>query len=1086
MVTGLLIFQEVDAQTTLRSGTVRAKDDNALLSGVTVVNTARSLTVQTNAAGKFSIDAAPNDVLRFSYVGFLAFETAAGTNGEIQIVLAPDNSLLEDVVVIGYGTSKRSDLAGAVSSINQQALQSVPNTNLATALQGTVSGLRVQQGTGEPGATPTISFRGGTEFNGSGTPLFVVDGIIVPSLYGISMNDVESIDLLKDAASTAIYGARASNGVVLVTTKKGKKGKTQVSYQVKFAENHVRRNPVEYLSAGDYIRWNRQGLASRYQANIADGNSSQATSTAGQLTSASWGWTVNSSYRNPDGKYSTQLLNNANHSLLNEPGWELLVDRNPLDPYVRDSIIYKATSQRELEGLILQQSNLQDHYINFSGGNEQGNFALGLGSLSDVGMVVGSALKRLNLNFNGGLNVGKNLKVTTNLSAYNIQSTPSYVAASSSSNLGGVIQRFGAAAPTMRLWHDITGEPLPGGDANGIANPLYFKDVYQNTDRENRFSGGLNLEYTILPELKVLFSGSGYLRFTENDSFTKAYQNGTGGSMINTRNASFARNKTQQYMYNGFLEYSKVFGEHNLNMLAGGEYFEYKYYSASASANGAATDFIPWLSASTALIGDLPTSAFSQWDRLSSILGRVNYNFSQKYLLNVNFRYDGTSRLAKNKFGLFPGVSAGWNMHNEDFYRDSKLSRYVSTLKPRLSWGQNGSISPLGYFVTDAPFGTLPTYNGSSAVGPAGFVNPDLKWERVSSLNMGLDIGFANNRLTMLADYFIRNVYDKITTLSIPSWTGFSNYTTNLGQLRNRGVELELKARAVVAKQPGAFYLDLGANFTHVKNFAVRLPVNGLDGNRQNTSEVWDPSSSSIIQVGGLYEGRRIGLDEVWTYVYDGIYTNQAQLDEDVLLYNENLPYANKTLKFLGDARWRDLNEDGFINSQDRVFVGRTTPKAQGGFSASMGWKNFNLYAQLDYAMGFVVIDQSWLRGMGQAQGSANMPEDVKWTYSEFNQTGNLPRFYWANYGANYISAANYYQKGDYLAVREVTLSYDLQEKVLKNIFRNRITGLRAYVSGSNLAYMTEYNGTFPEVGGDDPGRFPLPRRITFGLNLNL
>lgn len=1080
----LFVLTNVIAQNRSISGSVISSQDEEPLIGVSVNLKGKPSGVQTDINGRFSLIASSTDVLVFSYMGFVSNEVLVGTTDVLNITLEPNVSILNEVVVVGYGTQKRNTLAGSVSSVASKTFQSVPNTNLGTALQGTVSGVRVQQTTGEPGAAPTISFRGGTEFNGTGTPLYVVDGIIVPNLNGISMNDVESIDLLKDAASTAIYGARASNGVVLVTTKRGKKGKTQVAYNVKLAKNYVRRNPVEYLNAADYISWNRQGLASRYNANIADGNNSQATSTEGQLTSASWGWALNPSYENPDGKYSAQLINNGNRHLLNEPGWGLVVDRNPINQYLRDSIIYKATSQRDFEDLILQESTLQDHYINFSGANDQGNFALGLGAIKDVGMVVGSSLKRLNMNFNGGLNVGKNLKVGLNLSGYDINSTPSYVNASSTSNLGGVIQRFGSAAPTMRLRHDITGEHLPGGDANGIANPLYFRDIYQNSNKENRFAGGINIEYTILPELKFLASGSGYIRFSEDDSFTKAYQNGSGGAMINTRNASFSRDKTKQYSYNAFFQYDKNINKHQFNMLGGGEYFEYRHYTASASANGAATDFIPWLSASTAS-PNLPSSAFSQWDRLASLIGRFNYNYDQKYLLNVNLRYDGTSRLDKNKYGLFPGISAGWNLHQEEFYKNSKVSTYISTIKPRLSWGQNGSINPLGYFVTDAPFGTLNTYDGNGAVGPAGFVNPDLKWERVSSLNMGLDIGLFQNRVTVLADYFVRNVYDKITTLSIPSWTGFSNYTTNLGQLQNKGIELELRANVIRAKQRGGFYLDLGANFTHVKNYAVKLPDNGLDGNRQNTSEVWNPVNSLYEQVGGLYEDRRIGLDEVWTYVYDGIYTNQNQLDEDVLLYNSNLPYSNKTLKFLGDARWRDVNEDGIIDSRDRVYVGRTTPTSQGGFSTSMGWKNFNLYAQFDYAVGFVIIDQSWLRGMAQAQGSANMPVDVKWTYSEFNTSGNLPRYYWANYGANYISAANYYQKGDYLSVREVTLSYDLPETVLKNTFRNRITGVRAYLSGSNLAYMTRYNGTFPEVGGDDPGRFPLPRRVTFGLNVN-
>jgi len=1078
-----LLFQTIVSygQTSLNGRVINDQDE--ALSDVSIRNLKNSFQTKSGKNGDFHMEGNIGDTLMVSYLGYeTLFYTVQAVNENV-ITLFPENVLLDDVVVVGYGTQKRSNLSGSISSVNQEALLSAPNTNAATVLQGTVSGLRVQQTTGEPGASPTISFRGGTEFNGSGTPLYVVDGVIVPSLYGINSSDIESIDLLKDAASTAIYGARASNGVVLVTTKKGRKGATKVTYQLKYANNYIRRNPVAYLNAADYITWNRQGIASRYQANIADGNASQATSTANQMNSASWGWTTNASYIFPDGKYTTQLLTDQNRYLLDQEGWGLLVDRNPIQPYLADSIVYKGVSQRQLEDLILQQSSYHQHYINFSGGSDTFTFNLGLGTVKDVGMVIGSALKRHNLNFNGGLKVNKDLSVNLNLSAYSVSATPSYVSASSTSNIGGVIQRFGGAAPTLRLYNDETGEPLPGGDATGIGSPLYFENIYYDKTGENRFSGGLNIEYRILENLKLIGNANGFLRFNENDAFTKAYQNGSRGDMITTRNASFSRNKTQQYTLNSFLQYDDSFGLHHLNALLGGEYFEYRYYTASASAMGAATDFIPWLSASTEAVG-VPSSAFSQWERMVSGISRINYDYDDRILFTMNLRYDGTSRLSDYKFDYFPGMSLGWNMHRERFFNQSAFARIISNLKPRISWGQNGSVNSVDYFMTDSPFGNVGTYDGSAGVGPSGFVNTALKWEKVSATNFGVDLGLFNNRLNFNVDYFIRNVYNKVASLGIPSWTGFSNYTTNLGQLQNKGIELEAQIYAL--RNVHGFNWRIGGTLTHVKNNVVKLPDNGLDGNRQGTTEVWNPNTSRYEQVGGLYEGRRVGLDEVWAYVYDGIYTTQAQLDEDVLLYNSNLPYSNKTLKFLGDARWRDINEDGVIDSYDRVYVGRTTPSIQGGFHSNLTWKGLGLYTQFDYALGFVIIDQSWLRGMAQAQGSANMPVDVKYTYSEYTPDGTLPRFYWANYGGNYIAAANYYQKGDYLALREVTLSYEFDENILSRWTKSRIKGLRAYISGSNLIYFTKYNGTLPEVGGDDPGRFPLPRRMTFGINLTL
>lgn len=1079
-----LFFSGAWAQTKRISGKVLSSEDNQPLAGVSITIKGKKTGTQTNAGGEFAIEASQNEVLQFSYTGFEVTEIPVGAGNTIHVSLKVADKKMDEVVVVGYGRQTRRTLTGSVSSVDGNALKSAPTTNLGTALQGTVSGLRVQQNTGQPGSSPSITFRGGTDFDGTGSPLYVVDGVIVPSLYGLNMDDVESVDLLKDAASTAIYGARAANGVVLVTTKKGKKGRTQVTYSFRAAKNYVRRNPVEYLNAEDYLIWNRRGLGSRFEANIRDNNTGQRNSTRNQMA-GSWGWALNSNWTNPDGLYSTQLVNDDNRYLLGTPGWHLLVDRNPFDYTENDSILYRSISQRELEDLILQQSSLKEHHVNFSGGNDQGSFALGLGTVKDEGMVLGSSLKRLNLNFNGGLNVGENLKIGLNVAGYSTNSTPPYTDASSSSNLGGVIQRFGGIAPTVRLTHDYTGEVLPGVSGLALGNPIYLKDKFIDNTTEQRFSGGLNLEYSILPSLKLLASGSGFMRYTNQNTFIKAYQNGTNGAMINTRKASFYHAKTVQYTYNAMLQYDKKFGRHDLSVLGGGEYFDYESYASSAGASGAATDLIPWMSASTIAEG-VPTSSFNGWDRLASALGRINYSFDRRYLLTVNLRYDGSSRLAEKVHGFFPGISAGWNLHQERFFDESLLSKYVSTLKPRLSWGQNGSISPLGYFTTDPTYNEVGTYNGYAGFGPNSLVNTGLRWERVSSLNMGLDLGVANNRVTLIADYFIRNVYDKIASLSIPSWTGFSSYTTNLGQLQNRGVELELKADVIRPSKRDGFRWTVGANFSHVKNFAKQLPDNGLERNRQSTIQVYDPKSGTVVQVAGLQEGLRVGLDEIWAYSYDGIYTSQTELDKAAGVFNTNLPYSDKYLKLMGDARWTDLDANDTIDFRDRVYVGRRIPTATGGFSTQLSWKGFSLYGQFDYALGFMIMNQSWLRGISQVQGSQNGPIDIKNTWHPDNPTGTLPRYYWANYGQNYIGFANYYQKGDYLALRELTLNYEVPSQILKSWTNQRLKGIRLHVTGTNLAYFTDYNGTLPEVGGDDPGRFPLPKRLTFGAHITL
>lgn len=1061
---------------------------------VAVKGTTTGTTTDQNGAFQLTI---PTDAttLQISFVGFKTQDVNLATVTDFNITLQ-EAGTLEEVVVIGYGEQSRQTLTGAVSSANENVLKSVPRTNVATALQGTVTGLRIQQNTGQPGATPTISFRGGTDFNGSGTPLIVLDGIIVSSMYGINMSDVEKIDVLKDAASTAIYGARASNGVILITTKKGKKGKTQVSYSYRNGTNHVRRNPIDYLSAEDYVLWNRRGIGSRFSLGKL-GNDGDTTSTRNQATGA-WGWATNSGWTAPDGRYSTQLVSNTNRHLLNDPNWKLLIDKNPFNPSVTDSVLFRSFSQREAEDLILQKSQLNDHYINFSGANDVSNFALGLGAMEDVGTVLGSKLNRMSLNFNGGLNVNKDLKISLNTSVYSDKSTPPYISADAGGGLGGgIIQRFVGVAPTVRYTKDGTGEILPGVDGSFLGNPAYFKDKFINKTSEQRFSGGLNLEYTILPSLKFLASGSGYMRYNLNETFNKLYQNGTGGAIVATRSSSVSNTKTTQYSYNAFLQYSKYIGVHSVSVLGGGEFFDFRNFANSASASGAATDFIPYLSAATTAVG-VPSSAFNSWQRLASGIGRINYNFDSRFLATINVRYDGTSKLSTNRYGLFPGVSLGWNLQSEKFYANSGLNKYISTLKPRVSWGENGSIDNIGDFATASVYGNVGTYNGSPGFGSGAIFNTNLKWERAQSLNFGLDLGLFDNRITVIGDYFIRNVFDKIAGLSIPAWTGFSSFTTNLGQLQNKGIELELRADIIRPKTANGLNVQVGANFYHVKNYVVKLPDNGLERNRQSTIRVFDPASGQIIQVAGLQEGLRVGLDEIWAPVYDGIYTTQADLDARATFFNSYLPSPNKRAKQLGDARWRDLDKNDTLDFRDLTFVGRTTPSIQGGFNGLVSWKGLSLFGQFEFATGFKTINQLYVRGMSMVQGSQNGPVDIKNTWHPDNPTGTLPRYYWANYARNYYTdaggattlsvptAANFYENGSYIALREITLSYDMPSELFVKYLKNKVQGLRVYVAGSNLAYFTKYSGNFPDVGGNDAGRYPLPKTVTFGLNITL
>lgn len=1101
LLLGNLLTAEVNAQTIKISGVVLSKEDNAAVAGVTVLVKSKNKGTKTDADGRFTIDAVVGDVLVVSSVGFVSQEVKVENTTELTITLDAAVSKMDEVVVVGYGTQSRRELTGAVSTVNKRAFENAPTSNVATVLQGNAPGLRVQQRTGQPGTTPSISFRGGTEFGGGGSPLFILDGVIVPSLYGLDVNDVASIDLLKDAATTAIYGARAANGVVLVTTKKGKRGKAQVVYTFRHTSNFIRPNSSEYLSAADYIRMNRIGIQSRFRGDSLDNNINAMNTDRNQLSGA-WGWALSNGWRSAEGLYTTQLLNNQNRHLLSNARWKLLVDPNPFNASLMDSIIFTDLSVQERERMILQQINTSEHNVNFSGANEQGSYALSLGTVKDNGIIIGSWLKRLNMNFNGGLNVGKNLKVTTNIGAYTVEQGLPYTDPEGGA-AGGLMQRFIGVAPTVRYQNDTSGVMLPGPNDVTLGNPLYWRNISVNSTNQQRFLGGINLEYTILPFLKILASGSGYYQYTTNNFFTKAFQQGNGGAFNTNRAASFNNTRIQQYTTNAFLQFKKSFNDHTVTAMAGGEFYDYKSYVSSGFAQGAPTDLIPWLTAATppsvqgtTIINPAGTSSnFNAWERISSGIGRLNYSFQNKYLVEAVVRIDGSSRLKKgNYFGTFPGVSVGWNLHKEDFYQRTGLPKYISTIKPRLSYGVNGNVNSLGLYATAQVFNNAGTYNGAGGTYVASYINSDLRWERTNSLNFGADLGFINDRITVNFDYFIRNVYDKLASLGISSQTGFSGFTTNLGQLQNKGVEIAVNARLIEPKKADGFSLEVGANYFHVKSFAKKLPFNALPGNRSNGFFVWDPKNPGRqIYVGGLVEGQRIGLDEVWAPKWAGIYTDATKITGDANVFNAFLPYSNKRIKQLGDAQWHQVYKNDTIDSRQFVYVGRTTPQHVGGFNIASSFKGIRMYAGFDYAFGFVILNNEILRGLSQVQGSQNSTTDVLKTWSPANPNGTLPRYYWANQGRNYATdasgnnpPANMWEKGDYVMLRELTLSYDLSSALLDKLVAGKIKGLNVNVTGSNLMYITGYSGNFPEVGGVDQGKYPLPRRLTIGVRVTL
>lgn len=1043
----------------LITGRVISASNGQPLGGVNVVAKGTTIGVMTDGDGSYKINV-PSEVayLDFSFIGYLPKSIPINDRTSIDVILEENVQMLSEVVVVGYGEQSRSIMTTSVSKLDTKVLEHAPRTNVGTALQGTIAGLRVTTTSGQPGQTPQILLRGGTDWSGGSAPLVIVDGV-VSSLYGLNSEDIESIDVLKDAAATAIYGARSANGVILISTKKGKVQKSEINYSYKYGRNYMRET-YEYLNARDYIYYNRLGLMN-YKATTGK------TNFDGFATSPSIGWGTGGNMINS--VFTTQRVTSENRQYLNDPEWQWMID--PINP--NDTILFQ---DRDLSKLIYQDSYLSDHHISFSGGNDKGLYSLGLGYIYDQGIVLGSELKRFTANLNSSYKLSNKLSVN---SIFNFtHSSPKYpYLTDDEGSYNQIFERAAGFAPTARIYNS-DGSLNPWVNTS-IGNPLYYKDKFLRKSLEQRITGGVNLDYEILPGFNLTLKGNLFAVHLNRESFNKSYYSGGSLNTARIASASYSRSLTQQY--NVLLNYKNTFGaNHHLNLLLGGEYYDYYSFYMYAATKNSPTDLIYTMNAGSEASG-VPTSSTTA-TRILSILGRITYDFNTRYLVNINFRYDGSSKLPENKWGFFPGISLGWNLHNESFFKNSLLSRYVNNFKPRVSYGVNGNVDNLSDFGAFGGYALTGIYNNEKGYYNNALPLLNLKWESSVTFDVGVDLGLFENRINLIADYFIRDIKDKLASYNLPFETGFSSITTNNGVLRNKGFELEMKANVI---NKGVRW-DIGATFYTVKNYVVKLPDNGLERNRQGGTQIFDPKSGKVVWVGGLQEGKRVGLDEVYAHKMEYVYPDDAAVAEHATRVDMYYPSNARTVRFPGDAAWLDIDKNDTIDYRDRIFVGRTTPSAMGGFTSSLSWKNVSLFIRTDYAIGHLIHSYIRVRGITQVQGSQNSTTEVLKSWTPENRYTDVPRFDLTdpryNHGAIHQPRQNsrYWEKGDYLCLREVTLSYNLPSTILKEYIKN----LKIYVTGSNLKYFTKYSGPAPEQGGIDIGRYPVPRVYTFGLDV--
>ena len=1077
----LMLFTAIGwAQEKIVKGTVSS--DELPLPGAAVVVKGTTHGTQTDFDGNYTLTVKEGDILVFSFVGYTTQEkkvTGGGKNLTVNIKLKEETNTLDEVVVTGYSVQTRKTLATSVSKLDTKVLESAPRSNAATALQGSIAGLRVTQVTGKPGTTPEIQLRGGTGFDGSGSPLVLIDGV-PGSFYALNSDDIESMEVLKDAASTAIYGARAANGVILVTTKKGKTGRSNITLRTKYTMNQKRSLP-DYLNARDFIYWNRRAIKNVQDYGVHNFDQfltgTHAMATGNNTT---------------DSPYTTMELTNANRYLLNNPEWQTMTD--PLDP--NKTLIFQNNNVGEL---IYQYSDAKDYSVSFEGGNDKGSYYLGLGYLDDTGLVLGSNFKRYSGTFNGSYKITDDFKVSSNIlyaQSNRVGSFRDALSGYANEDDYFIFQRFAGQAPTSRIYNTnpdgSSSKNYNPGSNSGFGNPAYYKDKFLMDNIEHRITASIQFDWKLLKNLSLMARASHFAIHDTSEKFYKSYLN--SGALVSSRYASTAYGRTMNNQGTLTLNYKNTFAEkHNLSALLGGEYFKQQQFSSSAATEGSPTDLIRTLNAGSKASG-IPSSYKRDYSIVSTF-GQLNYDYDDRYLLGLTFRYDGTSKLRDNKFGFFPGASIGWNAHNEEFFKEGKVSQVVTRLKPRVSYGVNGNIDALtiynDYYWLLGKYSVQSPYNGKK-----GYVNTDvplyyLKWEKATTLNFGLDLGLLNNRVNFLVDYFIRDIYDKLADQRIPISTGFSSVKINNGTLQNRGIEIEANFKVINTDN---IKWNIGANFTRIRSFVKKLPNNGNDKNRIGGEEIWDPSDpTKTMYVGGRQEGERVGDDLVLGYQDEGVYHNQAELEADkdrkIQFYAGIIPAANRK-PMVGDTRWKDVNGDGIIDSRDRVVLGRTTPDFIGGFTTDFTYKNINLFIKTDYAVGHLVHNSVRSRGISQVQGNMNWTSEIRDTWTPENPNANIPRYDFTDPRGNhkaqtkageeqFTASSRYWEKGDYLALREITLSYNLPGAAVNNAFKD----IRLFVSGTNLAYFTKYTGYSPEKGGWDNGRFPLPRSFTFGIN---
>ncbi len=1077
----LLACIVVMAQKTIRGTVVDAVNGEPLV-GVTIQPVGTKDGTVTNIDGQFSLKVAKTPVqIKVSYLGYKE-KIITVTGQDVDIKLQSSAQELSETVITGYsGTIIRSKLTNSISKVSNKSLTTGMFSNPAQALSGAVSGLRVIQSSGNPNSSPTIVLRGGTDYDGSGSPLIVVDGMIRSSMDDINANDIESMEVMKDAGATAIYGSRANNGVILITTKKGKNGEGKINFNAKLSWNYF-NNPYDFCDAGDYLYYMRRSI--KYATDRGTTNLNSLSGNQPYGTGNDYNADGNQSSRGLWGVYLYDDLSADLQTKLKTEGWQTMTD-----PVTGKTLIYCNNHMEDYN--IKTPAFSQDYNLSYSGGNDRGHYYAGIGYNKSEG----NAINNFNRRLSGLINTDYKIKNwLTSYSNFNF-STTKLRGISPFSGESNYFSRNFSYPPTFRAYN-ADGELLLGKNS-GDGNQKYLENAWDNDYSRQKFMFSQDFRFNIYDGLTLDFKGDWFYEYYTYEYFYHTYLSSPGS--YNTQHSSYSESdKYLTQTYNVLLNYNKTFGKHTVSALLGWEYYHSKDQGLTADGYNPGNDYFMDLQYTITDEGARDIDSFHDKFITESWFARVNYDYEAKYLASFTLRRDGISSLSKNnRWGTFPGLSLGWVFSKEAFMKET--NDWLSFGKLRFSYGKNGNVnsSYVGNYTVRGSFGQT-TYNGATGYYLSEIINPYLTWETSRTFEAGLDLGFLDNKIQANFTWYDRRTFNKYASITIPASSGFTSFTSNNGTLQNRGFEFDLNYHILNTKDWKA---NFNFNIAYNMNKILKLPDNGNEKNRQGGFYVYTGNGTEKKFVGGYAEGERPG--DLYLFVAEGIYKSTDEIPDNLVdestsnnggsnkkLYGpkayEEYGKAQGGLAIIpGDVKWKDVNGDGVIDDYDRVKVGNTTPKYTGGMNLSVSWKDLTLSARMDFALGFKTYDYRTPWIMGNMQGTYNTLTNVKDTWSEDNPNAKYPMYIWADQ----LNARNYDRystlfcyDGDYLSFREITLSYSLPKFIVNKV---GIENCTLSVTGQNLGYICDAPNLYsPEVSSGNNGGYPLPRMLVLGMNI--